>query len=213
MKISALVPVKNLDTAKSRLADVLSRNERRMFADLMLGDVLEVILKTPKIEKVFLVGDKQLSPKSGTFIIQEKFNNGYNEAISFALRDKRIANSDAIVILPGDIPLITTEEIENFSNDAPKNGIRIAPDRDREGTNALLLAPPTLIKTQFGKLSYSRHLELAEKCCSNVEVIDSDGLAFDIDSPEDLKDLCGTASSTKSYEFLKRNGIAASLLG
>ena len=69
MKISALVPVKNLDTAKSRLADVLSRNERRMFADLMLGDVVEVILKTPKIEKVFLVGDKQLSPKSGTFIL------------------------------------------------------------------------------------------------------------------------------------------------
>ena len=54
MKISALVPVKNLDTAKSRLADVLSRNERRMLADLMLSDVLEVILKTPKIEKVFL---------------------------------------------------------------------------------------------------------------------------------------------------------------
>ncbi|GIR54834.1 MAG: hypothetical protein CM15mP62_23050 [Rhodospirillaceae bacterium] len=133
MKISALVPVKNLDTAKSRLADVLSRNERRMLADLMLSDVVEVILKNPKIEKVFLVGDKQLSPKSGTFIIQEKFNNGYNEAISFALRDKRIANSDAIVILPGDIPLITTEEIENFINDAPKNGIRIAPDRDREG--------------------------------------------------------------------------------
>ena len=88
MKISALVPVKNLDTAKSRLADVLSRNERRMLADLMLSDVVEVILKNPKIEKVFLVGDKQLSPKSGTFIIHEKFNNGYNEAISFALRDK-----------------------------------------------------------------------------------------------------------------------------
>ena len=61
MKISALVPVKNLDTAKSRLADVLSRNERRMLADLMLSDVVEVILKNPKIEG-FLVGDKQLSP-------------------------------------------------------------------------------------------------------------------------------------------------------
>ena len=48
MKISALVPVKNLDTAKSRLADVLSRNERRMLADLMLSDVVEVILKNPK---------------------------------------------------------------------------------------------------------------------------------------------------------------------
>ena len=213
MTISVLVPVKNLDRAKSRLADVLSRNERRAFADSMLSDVVEAILKTPKIENVFLVGDKQLSSKPGTLVIQEQFNNGYNEAISFALKDKRIANSDAILILPGDIPLITTEEIKNFITDTPENGVRIAPDRDREGTNALLLAPPTQIKTQFGKLSYYRHLELAEKYCSNVEVIDSDGIAFDIDSPEDLKDFCGTVSCTKSYEFLQRNGIVASLLG
>jgi len=51
MKISALVPVKNLDTAKSRLADVLSRYERRMFADLMLGDVV-VALETIEREAI-----------------------------------------------------------------------------------------------------------------------------------------------------------------
>ena len=40
-----------------------------MLADLMLSDVVEVILK-PKNREGFSVGDKQLSPKSGTFIIQ-----------------------------------------------------------------------------------------------------------------------------------------------
>ena len=76
MIITALVPVKNLDDAKSRLANVLSPNERRMLADSMLSDVIEVILKIPKIERIFLVGDKQLPRKSGPFIIQEEFNNG-----------------------------------------------------------------------------------------------------------------------------------------
>lgn len=212
MIITALVPVKNLDDAKSRLANVLSANERRMLADFMLSDVIEVILKISNIERVFLVGDKQLPRKLGTFIIQEEFNNGYNEAISFALEDERVASSDAILILPSDIPLITAEEIKNFIANVPKDGVRIAPDRDREGTNALLLAPPTQIKTQFGKLSYSKHLELAEKCCSNVKVIDSDGIAFDIDTPEDLRDFCEKINFTETYKFLESSGIAARLL-
>ena len=212
MIITALVPVKNLDDAKSRLANVLSANERRMLADFMLSDVIEVILKISNIERVFLVGDKQLPRKPGTFIIQEEFNNGYNEAISFALEDERVASSDAILILPSDIPLITAEEIKNFIANVPKDGVRIAPDRDQEGTNALLLAPPTQIKTQIGKLSYSKHLELAEKCCSNVKVIDSDGIAFDIDPPEDLRDFCEKINFTETYKFLKSNGIVARLL-
>ena len=116
MIITALVPVKNLDDAKSRLANVLSANERRMLADFMLSDVIEVILKISNIERVFLVGDKQLPRKPGTFIIQEKFNNGYNEAISFALEDERVASSDAILILPPSKPCIA---ILNPSPDDP----------------------------------------------------------------------------------------------
>ena len=41
MIITALVPVKNLDDAKSRLANVLSANERRLLADFMLTDVID----------------------------------------------------------------------------------------------------------------------------------------------------------------------------
>jgi 2-phospho-L-lactate guanylyltransferase (CobY/MobA/RfbA family) len=63
----------------------------------------------------------------------------------------------------------------------------LAPDRRDEGTNALAIAPPDRMPTCFGhKDSFARHGDRARAQSIDVRVERSDGLACDVDSPEDL---------------------------
>ena len=62
----------------------------------------------------------------------------------------------------------------------------VAPDRHRQGTNALLICPVGLIEYDFGEDSFSRHCELAEQSGARLEVVDLPSLAIDVDLPEDL---------------------------
>lgn len=62
----------------------------------------------------------------------------------------------------------------------------VAPDRHRQGTNALLVCPVGLIKYDFGPNSFTRHCELARQAGAHLEVCELPSLALDVDLPEDL---------------------------
>jgi 2-phospho-L-lactate guanylyltransferase (CobY/MobA/RfbA family) len=54
------------------------------------------------------------------------------------------------------------------------------------GTNALLRTPPDAIPVRFGPNSFSLHLQEAREKKIPYEVYHLPGVAFDIDTPEDL---------------------------
>ncbi len=62
----------------------------------------------------------------------------------------------------------------------------VAPDRHRQGTNALLVCPVGLIDYVFGPNSFQHHCELALKAGARLEIVDLPSLALDMDLPEDL---------------------------
>jgi 2-phospho-L-lactate guanylyltransferase len=63
----------------------------------------------------------------------------------------------------------------------------IAPDRHREGTNALLIYPAGLIDYSFGPGSFRRHCDRALEASARLEICELSSLALDIDYPEDLE--------------------------
>jgi 2-phospho-L-lactate guanylyltransferase (CobY/MobA/RfbA family) len=63
----------------------------------------------------------------------------------------------------------------------------IAPDRKRQGTNALLCSPPGLIEYAFGRDSYARHQARARRASARLEICVLPELELDLDSPEDLE--------------------------
>jgi 2-phospho-L-lactate guanylyltransferase len=63
----------------------------------------------------------------------------------------------------------------------------VAPDRRRQGTNALLVCPVGLIDYQFGPGSFQRHCNRALKAGARLEVCELPSLALDVDMPEDLE--------------------------
>lgn len=211
--IVAVVPMKNLNQAKSRLGSLLDEAERRGLVEAMLADVLAALGNARGISEIFVVSDGEgLEPGAYT-LVPEPVNRGYDEAVATAVADPRVARAEAVVVLPGDLPLLTGADIDLFVRDAAGAGpmIRIAPARDGDGTNALLIAPPTLMPTRFGPGSFERHRRAAEALVSTVEIVAPAGLAFDIDTPQDLLEFRARDGETNTHAFLKRVGLVERL--
>jgi len=91
------------------------------------------------------------------------------------------------LIVPADLPLITAEDVRAMLERAKYPPvIVVAPDRHRQGTNALLVCPVGLIEYEFGPGSFQRHCDLAVKAGARLEVCELPSLALDVDFPEDL---------------------------
>ena len=68
------------------------------------------------------------------------------------------------------------------------NNMVICPSRDL-GTNALLISPPDGITFYYGKDSFQKHLEIANRNKIKTTVLKLKSLTFDIDVMEDLQEL------------------------
>jgi len=65
--------------------------------------------------------------------------------------------------------------------------ILICPDRRKDGTNLLYINPEGLISFSYGSGSFNKHLELARQSGARVNIISSNSLELDLDTPEDLE--------------------------
>jgi 2-phospho-L-lactate guanylyltransferase (CobY/MobA/RfbA family) len=103
-----------------------------------------------------------------------------------------------VLILPTDLPFLTPDDVAQLirpeGTGAHRDGdpraepwVSIAPDRRDEGTNALYVAPPGLLKYAFGVLSFGKHLELARAAGASPRICRLPGVALDVDGPEDLE--------------------------
>jgi 2-phospho-L-lactate guanylyltransferase len=119
-----------------------------------------------------------------------------NAAIQTGIDRARANGAETAVVIPGDLPLLTTEALESFINSAAGHqaAIAIAPCRRQEGTNALLLRPPNLISPRFGPASLAAHQAAAHSIGLTPFIHHAPALAFDLDTPEDWAWLTCAAS-------------------
>lgn len=191
MSLWAIVPVKPLHRGKSRLAGVLSRDERAALNQSLLIHTLEALNSIPEIEHVLVVsrdmGVLALARDLGARTVQENGAHNLNMALTRATVIAQHYTTRGVLVLPADLPLLTSYEIRvmiELADDPPV--VVIAPDRHHLGTNALLISPPGLIPYEFGPQSFLRHCESARRAGARLEICDLPSLALDIDFPEDL---------------------------
>ena len=93
-----------------------------------------------------------------------------------------------MLVLAADLPFLNPENLlEMTILSKHLLQVRIAPDRLRSGTNALLLSPPGVIPFCFGPGSFDLHCEAAALTGAIFTEVNSPSLAFDLDQPEDLQ--------------------------
>ena len=187
----AIVPVKPLRRAKSRLSSVIGAEERLELSREMLNRVLEALAKVPEIERTLLVSrDSEamaLARHHGARTLSERPPIDLNQALQQATRAAVGSGASAVLVVPADLPLVTADDLRELVSLAESPPVVvIAPDRRQAGTNALLASPAGLIEYAFGPSSFDRHRALALAAGARVLVCDRPGLALDLDLPEDL---------------------------
>ena len=197
MKIGALIPVKGFQGAKQRLSARLSPHERSELMKAMVHDVLAEVTRATGLHNTYVVtGSSEVVRWVSDWnveVIREHDETGETDAVHFALDVMKAEGMDAALVLPGDIPLLRARDVESVLQAAPAgSGVPFAvmvPSHDRMGTNALLLAPPDVLRLRFGHDSFRYHLHEAAARGAAVEVVENPRIALDIDEPADLQQL------------------------
>ena len=162
MTLWAIVPVKPLRYGKSRLAEVLTSDERMDLNRRMLAHTLDTLTAIPEIEHVLVVSRDQaalaLAREYGARTVQENGSPHLNVALTRATVVAKNYATRGVLIIPADLPLITPEDVRVMLERAVEPPVVVvAPDRRRNGTNALLVCPTGLIDYEYGPGSFQRH--------------------------------------------------------
>jgi len=203
-----LVPVKNLSHAKQRLASLLDQSCRTELAQAMLFDVLEALASwthRPAVSIVtsdpFAVG---LAQRFSFDVIPDNANRSETDAIEMATQICEARGIDSTLVIPGDIPLIQPQELEQILKTAPAEGSVLAPAADGRGTNAAFRRPAGLFPLRFGNDSFKPHLAAARATGKACVILSLSGIALDVDSPSDLRQLAQAAGESRSQRLARQ---------
>ena len=192
MTLWAIVPVKPLRRGKSRLSSVLSQEERATLNTRLLAHTLDTLTEIPEIEHILVISRDQaalaLARDHGARTVQENGAPQLNLALARATIVAKNYATRGVLVVPADLPLITPEDVQVMlahATDPPV--VVLAPDRHRQGTNALLVCPVGVIDYDFGPGSFQRHCARAKQAGARLEIVDLPSLALDVDLPEDLE--------------------------
>ncbi len=207
-----MVPVKERDRAKERLARRLPPELRQALALAMLEDVLAALAVAQHLAGLLLVtidpAAGLLARRYGARVVEDGARDGHTGAIAAAARLLAAEGRAGMLTLPGDIPLVTAHEISQMiAAHRPAPSFTIVPSHDEGGSNAILVSPSDAVPLRFGADSFYPHLRAAEAHGIRATVLRLPGIALDIDNPEDLAAFARQPSPTRTRAFLAENAM------
>lgn len=226
---SAVIPIKQLAEAKQRLSGLLNAEERKTLFTAMVSDVLTAVEACTAIDRIVVVTDDEevaeLAAGFGAECRPEPEVPGLIEAVTESGRQLAAEGVDCMVFLPGDVPLVSPDELEVVLEGfglADQSEFLIVPASDLGGSNCVAVSPPDCMVYGFGEDSFRRHLGLAKEQGIDPQVAKLPGLGLDIDTPDDLKALLEQVAANardgqesgreySTVRFLVSSGIAERL--
>lgn len=201
-----LVPVKNLVDAKQRLSSILSPEERFALARAMCEDVLQTLARWQSRPSVAVVTSdsfaRDLAARFNFEVVSDD-NSGETSAIDRATAFSRERGAESTLVIPADIPLIDSSELQKILDSAPSGGAVLVPDAAGRGTNAAWRSPSDLFPLRFGNDSFLPHLAAAKATGLPCVVLELPGIARDVDRPEDLRELAAASGDRRSQRLVR----------
>jgi len=189
MRIWAVIPIKALNKAKNRLTPILSVVDRRKLVLQRFEHTLQQLANWQILEGILVVSSdlffNHFSTQYGFEFLLEEQPNGLNSSVQMAAEHLESKGVEAMLVIHGDLPLVSQKELNRLVEAAPTTGVLIAPDRHLSGTNVLWVAPPLIIPFAYGSESFQKHQELANNLNCPLVIFQSESLGLDIDFPDD----------------------------
>jgi 2-phospho-L-lactate guanylyltransferase len=188
----AIVPVKPLRRGKSRLAGLLSEEQRTRLNRYLLEHTLTILNEISEIEHTLVVSRDPaalaLTHSMGGRTVLEDGAPLFNTALQRATLVAQSQGARAVLILPADLPLVLPSDLRAILCQGQITPVVvIAPDRRLDGTNCLFINPAGLIEYGYGPGSFHRHSTRTTEAGARLEVVHSDHFGLDLDLPEDLE--------------------------
>lgn len=215
-RIHALVPLKDLEAAKTRLAEALPPGPRRALVRAMAADVLAVLTRHPAVATVRVLSDAPegaaLAKASGaehwpeakmrqTAFRGDPLNQVLTAAAARLAADA--APGDLTLVLHADLPCLGREDLDAaLAAWEVQPGIVLGCDAEGLGSNLLLFEssrPPVFL---FGPGSAEAHRRWAAAKKIPFQCLHLPGVASDIDTPQDLRDLAGMAPGPETTRWI-----------
>jgi len=176
---TAILPLKLSANRKSRLAPVLSLGERRDLGDRMALHVMTQLRAVAAIDTILILSPRAVSDWPVQHVLdQGRGLNAELDAVAASI-------TGPVLVIHGDLPLVSADDVSALIKAAQAGGSAIAPDRHGLGTNALALtARPPGFGYAFGPDSFALH---RQRLGSALAVFRRDGFACDIDTQDDLE--------------------------
>ncbi len=212
--IWAVVPVKELEGAKQRLATLLTPAQRSALAEVMVKEVLDAIAGARRLAGIIVVTlDPTVAAYAthlGARIVTGGARDGHTGSVMGGARYLLHEGLGGMITMPGDIPAVTAAEVDAvLEAHQPAPSFTIAPAHDELGSNAVVCSPPDSVPLRFGENSYFPHLDAARSCGIEPTIVRQPGIAMDIDHPVDLAAFLRLPQSagTRTRTFLEEAGV------
>ena len=185
----AIIPMKALHLAKSRLANRLTPQQRACLSLNMLKTVVKAALESP-MSRVWVVGGGSTVDTTASHLGAQWFDD-LGLDLNRALRHYfQVAAASELVplYLPTDLPFLTSEDVSRLV-DVSDFGqkLTLSPAHRDGGTNAILVPLGCPLRPELGVGSFKRHQDQAKALKVPVSTCDPRGLKFDLDTPDDLE--------------------------
>jgi 2-phospho-L-lactate guanylyltransferase len=211
-----LIPIKHPSNAKTRLAQLLSLDERQRLVWAMFEDVSRAVREARKPDRVVIVTSyPRAVERAREFeweVLIEDSQRSESASVDWASGVLAERGVDAVMRLPADLPLVRAEDIDALLSirlDSP--GAVLAPSREGTGTNAIIRTPPSLFPSRFGPNSLALHRQEAARVGVECMVVENGRIALDIDEPGDVELLLETGRGTGTFDVLVEMGVVERL--
>jgi 2-phospho-L-lactate/phosphoenolpyruvate guanylyltransferase len=209
LKTFAIVPAKQFEKGKSRLASLLDIPDRVKLGALLLDSTLRTLENATAISNTIVVSSdiraKTIAKIHGAIFLDEGKDTGVNNAVTLANDYCIQADADATIIVPQDLPLALPEDIDTICNAAKKwrKCLIICPSARYDGSNALLRRPPKLIESYYDNNSFDKHINAARRAGAKIKIILSHRMMRDLDTVEDAQYLIQKPPTCKPLVYLR----------
>ncbi len=204
--IFAILPVKSPCAAKQRLKQLLTPEQRETLARMLFRRTLAALCHAQGIDRIVVVTSDsecaRLGHMAGALVFEEAVQVSHSQSADAACFQAAELGATTAMLVPIDVPAVTADDFTNLAA-AAHPGLVVVPSADGTGTNALVRTPPTCIDSMYGPGSFRAHLEQAASKGIPATVQRIPGLMFDIDTPEDVKQLLQGPSISEITPFLE----------
>jgi 2-phospho-L-lactate/phosphoenolpyruvate guanylyltransferase len=201
----AVMPVKRLGAAKSRLRGAVPAPRHGELALAMVRDTVAAVLAAPAVAELLVVTDDPVAAAAvsalGARVVPDRPAAGLNEAMRYGA-DEVAGLGRHRTVLAGDLPALRPEHLDAALTEA-RPGRAFVADAAGSGTVLLAAGPGVPLDPRFGLGSAAAH------AASGARALEGDwpGLRQDVDTPADLHTVLGLGAGIHTCALLRDAGL------